>query len=95
MDAATLNNWRLIKEMLERQGKTDCLFYKRAIAILAGRQDPYRVAAVFLLQMLKPLAFASAIALAGAPAMAEPSVAYTSIRNITLVSAALRLPEVL
>ena len=40
MDAATLNNWRLIKEMLERQGKTDCLFYKRAIAILAGRQDP-------------------------------------------------------
>ena len=40
MDAATLNNWRLIKEMLEQQGKTDCLFYKRAVAILAGRPDP-------------------------------------------------------
>ena len=40
MDEATLNNWRLIKELLERQGKTDCLFYKRALAILAGRPDP-------------------------------------------------------
>ena len=40
MDEATLNNWRLIKEMLETAGKTDSLFYKRAIAILAGRQDP-------------------------------------------------------
>jgi hypothetical protein len=40
MDSATLNNWRLIKEMLEKSGKTDSLFYKRAIAILAGRRDP-------------------------------------------------------
>ena len=40
MDEATLNNWRLIKGLLERQGKTDCLFYKRAIAILAGKPDP-------------------------------------------------------
>jgi hypothetical protein len=40
MDKATLNNWRLIKEMLEKAGKTDSLFYKRAIAILAGKQDP-------------------------------------------------------
>lgn len=40
MDKGTLNNWRLIKEMLEKAGKTDSLFYKRAIAILAGRQDP-------------------------------------------------------
>jgi hypothetical protein len=40
MDEATLNNWRLIKEMLKKAGKTDSLFYKRAIAILAGKQDP-------------------------------------------------------
>jgi len=40
MDQATLNNWRRIKETLEREGKTDSYFYKRAIAILAGRPDP-------------------------------------------------------
>lgn len=40
MDQRTLNNWRLVKEALERQGKTDSYFYKRAIAILAGKADP-------------------------------------------------------
>ena len=40
MDQRALNNWRLIKETLEREGKTDCFFYKRAIAILAGKRDP-------------------------------------------------------
>ena len=40
MDQTTLNNWRRIKEALEREGKTDSYFYKRAIAILAGRPDP-------------------------------------------------------
>lgn len=40
MDKHTTNNWRLIKEMLEREGKTDSYFYKRALAILAGKRDP-------------------------------------------------------
>ncbi len=40
MNQRTLDNWRRIKEALEQSGKTDCFFYKRAIAILAGKQDP-------------------------------------------------------
>ena len=40
MDQRTLDNWRLIKKTLEREGKTDSYFYKRAIAILAGKPDP-------------------------------------------------------
>ena len=40
MDKATLENWRKIKEALEAAGKTDSFYYKRALAILAGKQDP-------------------------------------------------------
>ena len=40
MDPDTLENWRKIKEHLEKEGKTDCDFYKRACSILAGRKDP-------------------------------------------------------
>jgi len=42
MDAERLENWRKIKEGLEQAGKTDCDYYRRAVAILQGRKDPWR-----------------------------------------------------
>ena len=40
MDTHTYENWVKIKKALENAGKTDCMFYKRAVALLSGRQDP-------------------------------------------------------
>jgi hypothetical protein len=40
MDPRTLENWRAIEKALREAGKTDCMFYKRAVAILSGRPDP-------------------------------------------------------
>tara|TARA_X000001388_G_scaffold76714_1_gene74834 strand:+ start:2644 stop:2784 length:141 start_codon:yes stop_codon:yes gene_type:complete len=34
------SNWQLIKQKLEEEGKTDSMFYKRAVAISAGKPDP-------------------------------------------------------
>jgi hypothetical protein len=42
MDSRTYENWRKVKEALENAGKTDCMFYKRAVMILAGKLDPLR-----------------------------------------------------
>lgn len=42
MDKHTLDNWRRVKEALEKAGKTDCFFYKRAVQILAGKPDPLK-----------------------------------------------------
>jgi hypothetical protein len=42
MDSRTYENWRKVKEALEKAGKTDCMFYERAVAILAGKPDPLR-----------------------------------------------------
>jgi len=33
-------NWVKVKEALEEADKTDCYYYKRAIAILGGKADP-------------------------------------------------------
>ena len=41
MDRETLENWRRIKDALEAAGKTDNHYYRRALAILAGRPDPF------------------------------------------------------
>jgi len=41
MDAETLENWRKIKATLEKANKTDCYFYKRAVAICRGGKDPF------------------------------------------------------
>lgn len=41
MDAQTRENWRRVKEHLERVGKTDNQYYKRALAIIAGHPDPF------------------------------------------------------
>ena len=40
MDEHTMNNWRKIEEALREAGKTDTMFYKRAVAILKGQRDP-------------------------------------------------------
>ena len=42
MDRHTLENWKKIKELMEREGRTDNMFYRRAVAILAGKPDPLR-----------------------------------------------------
>jgi hypothetical protein len=41
MDPDTLNNWRKIRDYMERVGKTDNHYYRRAVAILQGRPDPF------------------------------------------------------
>jgi hypothetical protein len=40
MDAETRANWLKVKKALEKAGKTDCWYYRRAIAITAGQPDP-------------------------------------------------------
>jgi len=42
MDKHTLENWKKVKEALEKSGKTDSMFYRRAMAILAGKPDPLK-----------------------------------------------------
>jgi hypothetical protein len=34
-------NWAKVKEALEEAGKTDCYFYRRAVAIVDGGDDPF------------------------------------------------------
>ena len=40
MDEDTLDNWRKIREHLKSVGKTDNMFYRRAVRILDGKPDP-------------------------------------------------------
>lgn len=40
MDEHTKENWKKIKEVLEAAGKTDTMFYRRAISILTTGKDP-------------------------------------------------------
>lgn len=40
MDRRTLENWQRVKKALEKAGKTDSWYYKRAVSILAGKPDP-------------------------------------------------------
>ena len=35
-------NWQRIKDVMEEKGTTDNFFYKRAVAILEGREDPLK-----------------------------------------------------
>ena len=41
MDEHTRENWAKVKAALEEAGKTDCLFYRRAVAITSGKDDPF------------------------------------------------------
>ncbi len=40
MDDTERENWAKVKEALEKADKTDCMFYKRAVAICDGKDDP-------------------------------------------------------
>jgi len=40
LSSEEVNNWRKVKEALEKAGKTDCHFYTRAVAILKTGRDP-------------------------------------------------------
>ena len=35
-------NWEKVKVALEEANKTDCFFYKRAVAICNGESDPLK-----------------------------------------------------
>ena len=40
MDDTDRENWERVKLALEEAGKTDCMYYKRAVAICEGKEDP-------------------------------------------------------
>jgi hypothetical protein len=40
MDKKTRENWERVKKALEEHGLTDCMYYRRAVALLAGKADP-------------------------------------------------------
>lgn len=40
MDNNSFENWVKIKNHMEKEGKTDNFFYKRACAIVSGKPDP-------------------------------------------------------
>ena len=40
MDEQERKNWETVKQALEKAGKTGTMFYKRAVAICAGKKDP-------------------------------------------------------
>ena len=42
MDRRTVENWQKVKKALEKAGKTDSMFYRRAVAIVAGKPDPLK-----------------------------------------------------
>ena len=40
MDKEQVDKWRKVKEALEKAGKTDSFFYKRAEAVVITGRDP-------------------------------------------------------
>jgi hypothetical protein len=40
MDEEQVKKWALVKEALEKAGKTDSFFYKRALSVLKTGVDP-------------------------------------------------------
>ena len=40
MSTEERDNWEKVKNALEEADKTDCYFYKRAVAICKGGEDP-------------------------------------------------------
>jgi hypothetical protein len=42
MDSRTYENWRKVKEALEIAGKTNSMFYRRAVTIFNGKPDPLK-----------------------------------------------------
>jgi hypothetical protein len=42
MSKDELDNWQRIKDSMEKKGTTDNYFYKRAVAICEGKDDPLK-----------------------------------------------------
>jgi len=42
MSEHELVNWQRIKDVMEEKGTTDNFFYKRAVAIVEGKDDPLK-----------------------------------------------------
>ena len=42
MDKTERENWERVKVALEAAGKTDTMYYKRAVAICDGKPDPLK-----------------------------------------------------
>ena len=42
MTKEEIANWQRIKDAMESEGKTDNMFYKRAVAIVDGKEDPLK-----------------------------------------------------
>ena len=42
MDKTERENWERVKVALETAGKTDTMYYKRAVAICDGKPDPLK-----------------------------------------------------
>ena len=42
MDKTERENWERVKLALEAAGKTDTMYYKRAVAICDGKPDPLK-----------------------------------------------------
>lgn len=40
MDQHIIDNWKKVKAALEAAGKTNCHFYRRAVAIVKTGKDP-------------------------------------------------------
>lgn len=40
MDQRTRENWAKVKVALEKAGKTECAFYRRAVAVVLTGRDP-------------------------------------------------------
>jgi len=40
VDKRSFDNWHRLKESLEREGKTDAFYYKRACYIVQNGRDP-------------------------------------------------------
>lgn len=40
MDERTRENWAKVKAALEKSDKTDCSFYRRAVAVVKTGKDP-------------------------------------------------------
>ena len=42
MDKTERENWERVKVALEAAGKTDTMYYRRAVAICDGKEDPLK-----------------------------------------------------
>ena len=40
MDERERKNWETVKQALEKAGKQNTMYYKRAVAICSGKKDP-------------------------------------------------------